>query len=83
MGTREALGLPNIGFDALSPTLRSGLTEPRHTTSFFKKVICKYVSAHSYNSLSSCQGKYCFKTKLSVGKYCNSYNIFFALYWEL
>ncbi|MCL2938610.1 MAG: DNA cytosine methyltransferase [Trichodesmium sp. MAG_R02] len=38
MGTREALGLPNIGFDALSPTLRSGLTEPRHTTSILSSV---------------------------------------------
>ncbi|MDY7024012.1 MAG: DNA (cytosine-5-)-methyltransferase [Cyanobacteriota bacterium] len=33
MGVREALGLPDIGFDALSPTLRSSLTGPRHTTS--------------------------------------------------
>ncbi|MDC0833164.1 DNA (cytosine-5-)-methyltransferase [Geitlerinema sp. CS-897] len=33
MGVREALGLPDIGFDALAPTLRSGLTGPRHTTS--------------------------------------------------
>ncbi|MGD1703267.1 DNA cytosine methyltransferase [Dapis sp. BLCC M229] len=38
MGTREALGLPNIGFDALSPTLRSGLTGPRHTTSILSSV---------------------------------------------
>ncbi len=33
MGVREALGLSDIGFDAIAPTLRSGLTGPRHTTS--------------------------------------------------
>lgn len=33
MGTREALGLPDIGFDSLAPTLRSGLTSQRYTTS--------------------------------------------------
>ncbi|MCL2768876.1 MAG: DNA (cytosine-5-)-methyltransferase, partial [Solirubrobacterales bacterium] len=33
MGAREALGLPEAGFDALAPTLRSTLTGPRHTTS--------------------------------------------------
>jgi len=33
MGVREALGLPDIGYDGLAPTLRSGLTGPRHTTS--------------------------------------------------
>lgn len=33
MGVREALGLPDIGCDALSPTLRCALTGPRHTTS--------------------------------------------------
>lgn len=33
MGAREALGLPDIGVDALAPTIRSGLTGPRHTTS--------------------------------------------------
>ena len=33
MGMRAALGLPEIGFDGLSPTLRSGWTGPRHTTS--------------------------------------------------
>ena len=38
MGVREALGLPDIGFDALSPTLRSGLTGPRHTTSVLSSV---------------------------------------------
>lgn len=38
MGVRQALGLPTIGFDALSPTLRSGLTGPRHTTSVLSSV---------------------------------------------
>jgi DNA (cytosine-5)-methyltransferase 1 len=33
VGIREALGLENIGFDSLAPTLRSTLTGPRHTTS--------------------------------------------------
>jgi len=33
MGVREALGLPSIGIDALAPTIRSGWTGPRHTTS--------------------------------------------------
>lgn len=32
-GAREALGLPNIGYDDLAPTIRSGFTGPRHTTS--------------------------------------------------
>lgn len=38
MGVREALGLPHIGFDALAPTIRSGLTGPRHTTSILNSV---------------------------------------------
>lgn len=38
MGVREALGLPDIGFDALSPTIRSSLTGPRHTTSILNSV---------------------------------------------
>lgn len=38
MGLREALGLPDIGFDALSPTIRSCLTGPRHTTSILNSV---------------------------------------------
>lgn len=38
MGVREALGLPSIGYDALAPTLRSGLTGPRHTTSVLSSV---------------------------------------------
>lgn len=33
MGAREALGLSDIGRDGLAPTIRSGLTGPRHTTS--------------------------------------------------
>lgn len=33
MGAREALGLVDIGSDGLAPTIRSGLTGPRHTTS--------------------------------------------------
>lgn len=33
MGAREALGLADIGVDGLAPTIRSGLTGPRHTTS--------------------------------------------------
>lgn len=38
MGVREALGLPGIGFDAVAPTIRSGLTGPRHTTSILNSV---------------------------------------------
>lgn len=37
-GVREALGLPDIGVDALAPTLRSTLTGPRHTTSILSSV---------------------------------------------
>jgi len=33
MGARAALGLADIGKDGLAPTIRSGLTGPRHTTS--------------------------------------------------
>jgi DNA (cytosine-5)-methyltransferase 1 len=33
MGVREALGLPDIGFDNLGPTIRSGFTGKRNTTS--------------------------------------------------
>lgn len=33
MGARQALGLPDSGFDALAPTIRSALTGPRKTTS--------------------------------------------------
>lgn len=38
MGAREALGLPVTGYDAIAPTLRSGLTGPRHTTSVVNSV---------------------------------------------
>jgi DNA (cytosine-5)-methyltransferase 1 len=38
MGVREALGLPDAGVDALSPTLRCTLTGPRHTTSVVSSV---------------------------------------------
>lgn len=38
MGVREAVGLPDIGYDALAPTLRSTLTGPRHTTSILSSV---------------------------------------------
>ena len=38
MGIREALGLPDIGHDELSPTIRSGLSGPRHTTSILNSV---------------------------------------------
>ncbi len=33
LGAGEALGLPDIAYDALAPTMRSTLTGPRHTTS--------------------------------------------------
>ncbi|WIB00353.1 DNA cytosine methyltransferase [Curtobacterium sp. MCBA15_012] len=38
VGAREALGLPDIGFDDVSPTIRSGLSGPRHTTSILSSV---------------------------------------------
>lgn len=38
MGAREALGLPDVGADGLAPTLRSGLTGPRYTTSVLNSV---------------------------------------------
>lgn len=37
-GARWALGLPDIGVDGLVPTLRSGFTGPRHTTSVLSSV---------------------------------------------
>jgi DNA (cytosine-5)-methyltransferase 1 len=37
-GARQALGLSDLGFDALAPTLRSTLTGPRHTTSILSSV---------------------------------------------
>lgn len=33
MGVRDALGLPDIGVDGIAPTLRSGFTGPRFSTS--------------------------------------------------
>ena len=33
LGAREALGLPNIGHDCFAPTIRSGFTGPRKSTS--------------------------------------------------
>ncbi|MGC4152415.1 MAG: DNA (cytosine-5-)-methyltransferase [Propionicimonas sp.] len=38
MGVRKALGLPDTGHDDVSPTIRSGLTGPRHTTSILSSV---------------------------------------------
>jgi DNA (cytosine-5)-methyltransferase 1 len=38
MGAREALGLSDIGYDSLAPTIRSGFTGPRHTTSVVNSV---------------------------------------------
>ena len=43
LGAREALGLAEIGFDALSPTIRSTLTGPRHTTSILNSVAAQRV----------------------------------------
>ncbi|WP_216844133.1 MULTISPECIES: DNA (cytosine-5-)-methyltransferase [unclassified Frigoribacterium] len=38
IGARAALGLEDIGFDGPSPTIRSGLSGPRHTTSILSSV---------------------------------------------
>jgi DNA (cytosine-5)-methyltransferase 1 len=38
LGVRAALGLSDIGVDALAPTIRSTLTGPRHTTSILSSV---------------------------------------------
>lgn len=43
LGVREALGLPDIGVDALSPTIRSTLTGPRHTTSILNSTAAQRV----------------------------------------
>jgi DNA (cytosine-5)-methyltransferase 1 len=43
LGVREALGLPDIGFDCLSPTIRSTLTGPRHTTSILNSTAAQRV----------------------------------------
>ncbi len=47
MGAREALGLTDIGFDSLAPTLRSGLTSKRYTTS----VVSGQASAKNWTKL--------------------------------
>ncbi|MEU6072270.1 DNA (cytosine-5-)-methyltransferase [Micromonospora sp. NPDC047074] len=41
LGVRAALGLPDIGFDDLSPTIRSTLNGPRNTTSILNSVSAK------------------------------------------
>lgn len=41
VGVRSALGLPEIGFDDLSPTIRSTLNGPRNTTSILNSVSAK------------------------------------------
>lgn len=43
MGVREALGMPDIGFDALSPTIRCSLTGPRGTTSVLSSTAAQRV----------------------------------------
>ena len=46
MGVREALGLPDIGHDLLSPTIRSTLTGPRHTTSILSSTNARDMWEH-------------------------------------
>lgn len=43
MGVREALGLDDIGFDTIAPTLRCTLTGPRSTTSILSSTSAKNV----------------------------------------
>ena len=43
MGVREALGLENIGYDCIAPTLRCTLTGPRSTTSILSSTSAKNV----------------------------------------
>lgn len=38
IGARAALGLPDVGLDDVAPTIRSGLSGPRHTTSIVNSV---------------------------------------------
>lgn len=45
LGARAALGLDDIGIDALAPTLRSTLTGPRHTTSILSSASAQKVWA--------------------------------------
>jgi DNA (cytosine-5)-methyltransferase 1 len=47
VGVREALGLDNIGFDCVAPTLRSGFTGPRKTTG----VVNSQASMKTWNEL--------------------------------
>jgi DNA (cytosine-5)-methyltransferase 1 len=44
-GVRAALGLDDIGADALAPTVRSTLTGPRHTTSILSSVSAQRAGA--------------------------------------
>jgi DNA (cytosine-5)-methyltransferase 1 len=43
MGVRRALGLPDIGVDGLAPTIRSGFTGPRFSTSVLNSVASQKV----------------------------------------
>lgn len=45
MGVREALGLPDLGMDGLAPTLRSGFTGPRNSTSVLNSVASQRIWA--------------------------------------
>ena len=42
IGLREALGLPRTEFDDISPTIRSGLSGPRNTTSVLSSVSAQH-----------------------------------------
>ena len=46
IGVREALGLPDIGVDGLAPTLRSGFTGPRNSTSVLNSVASQRIWAN-------------------------------------
>lgn len=46
LGARAALGLPDLGYDALAPTLRSALTGPRHTTSVLSSASAQRIWAN-------------------------------------
>lgn len=43
MGVRQALGLPESGYDTIAPTLRCTLTGPRNTTSILSSTSAQYV----------------------------------------
>lgn len=47
MGARAALGLADIGYDGRAPTIRSGFSGPRHTTS----VVNSVTSLRQWNAL--------------------------------